>query len=320
MKIDHLVLSQDDRQSIEQLLNQVFALESCLNLRSFLIDASVLAHQLPISVRRRMTRFRVQEWAAAICIHGNPIGMEIGPTPKLIPRPFEKSMVTREEALLLLYSSLLGDPFTWSSIQNGNLINEIIPISENADKPMSSGSANVFGLHTEDAFHDLRGEYLALLCLRNPSHTPTLLSCIDDVDLSETDKDLLFQKRYTIGSNVAHRVDKTESGKVGILFGHTTSPYLRINTNRDPLLDSDPAARSAYDTLVSQLESMTVEFILEPGDCLVIDNFKTAHGRSTYQPNYDGNDRWLKRVYITSSLRNSRALRETSEDRVIHLT
>jgi len=45
---------------------------------------------------------------------------------------------------------------------------------------------------------------------------------------------------------------------------------------------------------------------LEPGDLLIINNRKVMHGRSEFIPRYDGQDRWLQRVYVTNDLYSGR--------------
>ena len=318
MRVEELCLSESEKVETERLLNDIFRGEPW-TVEAFLKNAALTAHGLPRSVRSCLNDLRTTESASAVCIRNNPISHELEPTPETIPKPSQKVNVTREEALLLLHSSLMGEPFTWSSIQNGNLINEIIPIAEHANEPMSSGSSNTFGLHTEDAFHEFRGEYLALFCMRNPTRTPTLLSSVNDVRLSEREKAILMEPRYIVGSNRAHAVASTASCRAGVLLGHPSDPYLRINTNRDPEIELGSEAAAAYSKLVGQLEAGCIPYVLMPGDCLVIDNYKVAHGRSAYTPSYDGYDRWLKRVYITSSLRRSRALRASVESRIIQL-
>ena len=41
---------------------------------------------------------------------------------------------------------------------------------------------------------------------------------------------------------------------------------------------------------------------LKPGDVLLMDNRKGAHGRTAFTAFYDGHDRWLQRVYVRRSL------------------
>ena len=109
----------------------------------------------------------------------------------------------------------------------------------------------------------------------------------------------------------------TSARRVPILFGSRTHPYLRINTNADPGLSHDLEAMAAYRGLVDQLRAHVVKVVLEPGDCFILDNLRTAHGRPAYRPEYSGSDRWLKRIYITVDLRKSRHLRTAPDSRGI---
>jgi hypothetical protein len=315
MNVESLSLDAQECLAIEHLLNEILQEHPTVSASAFLLYAQLVAHELPRRVRTEIYRFKLTECATALCIKNNRVSSDLGSTPTDIPCACES--LNREEVLHLLYCSLVGEPFAWSSIQNGNLINEVIPIAENADKPMSSGSTNLFDLHTEDAFHPLAGDYLGLFCLRNPTKTPTFIASIDDVSLSETSKRVLSEPRFIISANVAHDVAASDR-RVPILFGSTAHPYFRINTNVEPGLSGDREAMVAYRELTDQLRTHAVALALEPGDCFILDNLRAAHGRPPYQPEYSGSDRWLKRIYITMDLRKSRHLRTAPESRVIN--
>lgn len=59
------------------------------------------------------------------------------------------------------------------------------------------------------------------------------------------------------------------------------------------------------------------DIILQPGDCCFIDNYRAVHGRKPFTANYDGYDRWLKRLNITRDLRKSQKMRAKPLSRVI---
>jgi hypothetical protein len=310
------LLSQEVRQ-VENLLSEICPENTLVETDQFLRETQVLAHELPKRIRRELYELRLFELSLGICIKHNPVRTEgIGPTPDHIPSREEKRYVTREEVLHILYASLLGEVFGWSSIQNGNIVNEVIPLKENEEKPMSSGSKYSFGFHTEDAFHPYSGDYFGLMCLRNPTKTATVISFVRDADLDPETKRILFEPRFTVGANIAHNV-KRVSTRVPILFGDRGSPYLRINLNADPDLQRDTEAQMALEKLIGVLTKNALEVPLESGDCFYLDNFRVVHGRSPYAPKYDGNDRWLKRLYITSYLRKSRDLRVGPDSRIV---
>jgi alpha-ketoglutarate-dependent taurine dioxygenase len=102
-----------------------------------------------------------------------------------------------------------------------------------------------------------------------------------------------------------------------LLFGHRDEPYLRINLNSMGDLGDDVEAESAIQELMASLHRNTFEIPTSAGDYLYLDNYRTTHGRAPYTPRYDGSDRWLRRLYITSYLRKSRHLRASAPGRVI---
>src|SRR5205085_3729843 len=154
---------------------------------------------------------------------------------------------------------------------------------------------------------------------------------------------LLFERNYTIRPDESH-LDKNrgKSGaqapemspvltaayehihqmnskpeRLAVLFGHPCSPYIRLDPYfMGPVPDQE--AQSALDSLVAALELKLRRVVLEPGDCLVIDNYKAVHGRQPFTARYDGRDRWLKRINITRDLRKSRNARLTCDSRIIY--
>jgi hypothetical protein len=105
--------------------------------------------------------------------------------------------------------------------------------------------------------------------------------------------------------------------KVAVLFGHPQSPYLRIDPYFMPFLEEDEVAQQALDALIKSIDQALWAHVLQPGDCCLIDNCKTVHGRQPFKPRYDGTDRWLKRTCVTRDLRKSRRARNASDSRII---
>ena len=81
----------------------------------------------------------------------------------------------------------------------------------------------------------------------------------------------------------------------------------------------DTPAESALARLIASLRRNAVDITFRTGEYWFIDNYRVAHGRGTFTPRYDGADRWLKRLYITESLRHSAQFRVTPTSRIIML-
>jgi Fe(II)/alpha-ketoglutarate-dependent arginine beta-hydroxylase len=239
----------------------------------------------------------------------------------------------------VLLGALLGEAIGWATQQSGYLIHDICPIPGHEGEQLGSGSEQLLWWHTEDAFHPLRGDYIGLMCLRNPDGVATTFANLERLELADEDLDRLFEPHYTIRPDKSH-LAKNRSGnetidallerssrkieqmqarpeKIPLLNGDRSSPYIRI----DPyFMDAvaDPRAQAALDHLIAAIERNLEDVRLAQGDVCFIDNFKAVHGRRPFKARYDGNDRWMKRLNITRDLRRSRDVRTSAEARVIH--
>ncbi|MBP1861573.1 TauD/TfdA family dioxygenase [Rhizobium herbae] len=310
-----LVLADTERDIILDLVETIQKSNESLLPLDFAVRAALYAGSLPFPVREFFAEFRTSEKDPAIIVRGNP-QFEEKPTPPQILPDLNSERLSADEILHLLYGSLLGDAFTWRTIQFGNLINNVLPIKGNEALPISSGSKNLFDLHTEDAFHENAGEYFGLYCLRNDERASTILSFIDDIDIAAEHLPLLFSPSFRIAPNIAHSVVE-EKVLQGILFGSKSQPYIKANLNYLEGGTTDHEHADALAALVWQLNEVKQDVILERGDALYIDNYRTLHGRAPYEAKYDGTGRWLKRIYISGSIRRSRKLRAEARSRIV---
>jgi L-asparagine oxygenase len=315
-------LSEREAAEVNSLLNEIFCGDDQIELDRFLQKARIYSDELPRRIREVFHEFKLLESSFGLCVRNNPINKSsIGQTPSNLPTDEQAAFATKEEVLHLLYGTLLGEVFVWKFQQQGHIINDIIPIRENSHKQISSGSKYFFELHTEDAFHEFRGEYFGLMCLRNPKRIPTTVSSITNIDLDPRVKRVLFESRFLIRPNyVVYDLDSREDDNKpeAILFGDRDSPYIRINALSTRPVANDEEAGFALDALLQALNRTMIDLVLDSGDCCYLDNFKAVHGRKPYSPEYDGTDRWMKRIVITNDLRRSRSLRSSTHSRIIY--
>ncbi|HSS51035.1 MAG TPA: guanitoxin biosynthesis L-enduracididine beta-hydroxylase GntD [Thermoanaerobaculia bacterium] len=332
-------LNDQEKSEIMDLLGDLTARYQSAEDPEFVSRAQVFAHRLPLRVREILNDFRLYEPASAVLrIAGYPIDdQEIGPTPFHWKERQKHCLPRKEEILLVLLGSLLGDVIAWATQQDGAVVHDIAPVKGHEHEQLGSGSAEELTWHTEDAFHPFRGDYLGMMCLRNPDRVPTTFASLDISNLDEGVAALLFEPHYTIRPDESHlrknrvdtvpgkgredahdRIDEmnTRPEKIPVLFGSPDSPYCRLDPYfMDP--PDLPAARQALDQLIRVIDSRLEDLVLEPGEFCFIDNFKAVHGRRPFKARFDGTDRWLKRVNITRNLRLSRAARPAPESRLL---
>lgn len=287
--------------------------------------APITTRFLPMRLLDFLCSFRQREPAGAIVIRGWHIDDTlIGPTPEHWRVQEVPSRTLAEELYLVLMSSVLGDIFAWSTVQDGRLVQDLLPIRGEELHKSAGSSASLLDLHNEDAFSPLRCDYLGLLCLRNDDRVPTSYAALNVDGLTAEQRRVLAEPRFVLVPDSEHVRRAAERGeappappKAGVLFGDPQNPYLAVDEFFIEVEPHDDEARNALDALLRQLRSSQYDMALEPGDLLVIDNYRAVHGRKPFQARYDGRDRWLKRVSVTRDLRKSRAARSSADSPVI---
>lgn len=321
LQIDAVEL-QDLMRLLGQMENSFESLESDEELRRI----TTVAHQLPRRIRDALNSFRLEQMSGVLCISGYAVEQKrIGPTPSHWRDRTVPSTARREELLLLLFSSLLGDPFGWATQQNGLLIHDILPIKGHENHQLGSSSESLLTWHTEDAFHPLRGDFLSFACLRNPYRAATTIGYVDSLELADSARNILFQERFIIRPDESHlaknnsassmatfsKIDRLreEPESVAVLFGDPDQPYIRADPYFMTVRPDDQDARHALHLLVKEMDARMLDLRMESGDFCFIDNFRTVHGRKPFKARHNGTDRWLKRVNVTCDLRKSHAAR-----------
>ncbi len=332
--MDNLKLERAELEELTLLLNEVECVFDDLESSVTLLQSAVHAHKIPSRLRFAFNEFRLGQMSGVLCISGYPVDQErLGPTPSHWRGRPVPSTARREELLLILFSSLLGDPFCWATQQDGMLIHDVFPIEGHENGPLGSSSESPLTWHTEDAFHPLRADFISFACLRNPSATATTIGYVDSLDLPDEAKAVLFQQRFSIRPDESH-LAKNNSGRdsakfaninkmwadpdpVAVLFGDPDQPYIRADPDFMTVRTEDQEARWALEQLIGQMDKQMFDLQLESGDFCFLDNFRVVHGRKPFRARYDGTDRWLKRLNISCDLRKSRAARRPGS-RAIH--
>ncbi|MEC4984565.1 MAG: guanitoxin biosynthesis L-enduracididine beta-hydroxylase GntD [Oscillatoria sp. PMC 1068.18] len=331
-----LTLNQNDLGEIQQLLELLVEKFTTPEDPQFIHNASIYAHDLPLSIRQFFNDCRLNEADDEVIylISGYPIDdQKIGLTPSNRSEKKDTPRTLEEQLLLALCGSLLGDLFGWATQQAGWIVHDILPVKGEDFEQMGSSSQVELSWHTEDSFHSYRCDYLGMMCLRNPNQGATSLASSQAVlKLDKKEIQILCEPRFIFRSDDSHlaenqptyleqleraqtdgsleaayqRVNKmnTRPTPRPAFFGDSQQPYLCIDSIY--LKGIDEEADRAAQALIKAVNDELTDLVLNPGDICFIDNYRAVHGRRPFIPTYDGNDRWLKRINITRDLRKSR--------------
>jgi L-asparagine oxygenase len=327
---DVRVIDLGDRaQELGRAVEAVVGPFGSVENKDFLDRLPLLRGVLPEDVQLGLRAAMLDEQAAAVVVRGFPVPASVGATP-LHWRDGDPAVTRTADAYLMLLGSAVGEPFAWETLQGGRLVNSILPIPGTELEQTGHSSAALLDFHCEDAFHDLRCDYLGLLSLRNEQRVATTVATVDPGELDPADIAVLRQPRFRIRADDEHRRNGADlatgesatawlaESVVPVLSGGAQAPYLRLDPPYMASVEGDEEAVGALRRLIDRLGESLVDVVLEPGDALFIDNYRAVHGRRAFEARYDGTDRWLRRVMLTRDLRKSRALREGACGRIIH--
>jgi Fe(II)/alpha-ketoglutarate-dependent arginine beta-hydroxylase len=339
-----LVLTPEDNARLTPTLSALAKEFDAIEDPELIRHAPVLARDLPQHLLEFLEEFRIGEPSALCMVSGLAVDEErLGDTPSHWRGSQHGSPAFRLEIFFLLCAARLGDVFGWATQQDGRIMHDVLPIKGHEHYEIGSNSLQHLSWHTEDAFHPCRGDYVALMCLKNPDLVETVVCDAADLDWAALDVDALFEPEFTQMPDNSHRPENASEStgdpvidrlrarsfaliqswnddpvKRPVLFGDRHDPYLALDPYHMKVDGWPERSLRAFQGLCDQIEANMRDVSLRPGDCVFIDNFRAVHGRKSFRARYDGSDRWLKRLNITRNLRGSRAWRPTPDSRIIY--
>jgi len=276
----------------------------------FLAAAGHAARLMPSIVHDSLIDFAdAAPQAGAIVLRGLPVG-ELPLTPDSPTSSVVKDQIS--EFVLLAAARRLGQPVGYLPEHGGDLVQNLVPTKANTDRQTSTSSGVDLMFHTEAAFHPHRPRYLLLLCLRGDPSAVTTVSSIFEVlpQLPWRVVDTLFQRRFrtAVDESYLHGRPNVLGAPMAVLSGERHRPSMVFDA--DLMVGTDAEAEEALRVLGAAVERQHTGLALEAGDLLVVDNNVAVHGRSSYEPRWDGHDRWIQRAMAVTDLSASAGERD----------
>jgi L-asparagine oxygenase len=278
------------------------------------------AQQLPPRLKQFLEHVRQDDRTVAAVLRG-------GWHPELdqlrTPTDWRHGRATKagnlQNFVLVLYGSLLGDVFSWHGQQDGSLVHDLVPTYADRNEQLGSGSQAPLCWHTEDAFHPYRSDFVILYSMRAKEDARSTLSWLAQGVLDPGTIATLMEDKFEFEPDTSYTDHGTFiNAPVALLYGSASAPYLRADSVYYKLPPGQ-RERTALTELYAVLDAALVEIEMATGDMLVLNNRRVVHGRSKFNAQYDGTDRWVKRVNVTSDLTGSRASRCCQASRIVHL-
>lgn len=258
---------------------------------------------LPAELRRRVIEYRryAPEGDVVLLRGLLPRNVTFPPTAEA---PWARTTGTAQQAALLLTSVtvMLGEPFTYSSLYEGRIVQNMVPVQGMEYTQTSQSSTGILDWHCEDSFREDRCDYAGLICLRGDPSAASMYAAVNAVDLAPELVATLRQPRYRVIPDPAHVLPDAPVRRASILSGSEASPEIAYDTHHiAPIDDADTEAVHALRELGAGLDKVAISHVMEPGDLLIFDNKRVVHARTPFAARFDGTDRWLMRSMICGS-------------------
>ncbi|SBS39216.1 L-asparagine oxygenase [Marinomonas spartinae] len=174
------------------------------------------------------------------------------------------------------------------------------------------------------AFHPQKTDYVILLCLRQDHNkeAETFISSAKEIrsQLSKEDIQTLCQPLFRTGVDYSFGSPNNTKGNGPTLKILDEEIDDFICYDLDLMVGLTETARKSLYNLRLAANRCKYSIKLEKGDLLVIDNNKVIHGRSEFNPLYDGYDRWILRTCAMQSINSFRNAVNLKSPRKIETT
>jgi L-asparagine oxygenase len=285
------------------------------DFEAFFTEARYVSTAMPQRVCEKLAKFAEHGNAdGAILIRNLPRDPLLPPTPIKANRQ-AKINSHLSELWMCSIASFFGEPIGYLQEREGNILQDVFPTPEHANELSSRSFSAALGFHTEMVFHPFSPDHLFLYGLRQDPNkdAQTLFSGIRKVLLllPAPTKEILFSKSFKLTFSHVHSpykvhgkpVSEAEGPNVSILYGEESDPSIRFE--KEMMVSQTPGAQEALELLTELITANLSTVTIEPGSLLIVDNRHCVHGRSVFNAEFDGQDRWLRRMHIVRSLEPS---------------
>lgn len=309
---DTIELTPREAQDLK-ILSAYVGADATADPESFCREAKRAAEKLPRRIKESLWDFA--RWGTAsgvIVISGVPLG-DIPPTPlDNTEHVGERTLLARVQAM---FNETLGNMIGYEAEGGGRMFQDMAPSPLAARLQTSLSSEVELELHTEQAFSELRPDYLSLACLRGDPKASTYVFTARDIAMLCGDRlsDLLRQPLWFTDVDESFRsaesafVHGDTRGPMPILSGAQDDPFVVFD--QDLMRGVNQQAQEALETVIGLYPRHRASVVLNPGEILILDNHRAVHGRSPFEPRFDGTDRFIVRSFVVTDLVKSRHAR-----------
>lgn len=216
----------------------------------------------------------------------------------------EPSPSTLEECKLSVVSSRLNNELldfcttygnVWTSTleQDAARVQDVLPFEDYYHSSNYFSAHHQLSMHQDYYYEDTPPDLTVIFCVKNDEEAVTTISDLRKsfYELSVEHRSELAKKDFSMGSyeNPAVFADYAVAEENGKTFRY----------DEDLVFPLTHSSATAWESFKKTVELNSSEVVLSPGDLLIVDNRRCAHGRSSFLPLNGSSRRWLKRCLVS---------------------
>lgn len=324
--MDILKVQEDEKELLIILADKYKHVCPSKNPEKFTYYAKKLSKKLPENIKTQLDHFKSNGHVnGALLIQNLPYKNNIE-TPKNNKKHIgQTTILARVQAI---FNQYLGEMVSYEAEGDGYLFQDMVPNKKLKHTQTSLGSNVELELHTEQAFSDYRPDYLSLACIKGDSCAYTYFLHVSQIveQLHPSKIHFLQQKNWKIGVDMSFALNGCDfaiRGPMSILnkneedcfdlFYEEMDEENNKNDNlimqkfdlvfdQDLMVGENDEANNLIEEIIDIYFKHRDGHVLQPGEILILNNNKVVHGRSPFQPLFDGNDRFIVRSFILNDL------------------
>lgn len=279
-------------------------------VEEFIQEAQRASSNLFTRSTRKAVRHILDSGFGALLVENVPIDPTLPPTPRACGAldPGYKTTFVSEFVSVALGALVDAQIFNFRQEGWGGapIFDNVVPVRELRSQRGAGGFENNFPFHCESAWHRMRPDYVALIGIRKDSGAKTLVSSIADI----LDQELIMnmpKNRYRLKPPELYTQMEARGVPLGTPFYRMCPPIdvsdaatMNVNLN-----GTDCLGREAIEWLIrfeDITESNAIAAVLEPGNALILNNYRTCHTRTGFNPRFGPDARWFLRGNFKKNL------------------
>lgn len=301
-RTERIDLNPSEIDNIIELAMNITATASSESLL-FVDQTRRMAEQLPVRIKYLLNDFATRgNKNGMLLISKIPIDESaLPPTPP--GNKFHVGETTQLARIQAIMNYAYGYMVGYEAEGFGKLFQDMVPREDLKTSQTSLGSKVELEIHTEQAFSKLRPDIVSLACLRGDPEAKTYVLPVNMLleHLSQKDIELLRQPNWITGVDMSFKmndhafIDGDVRGPMPIISGSLDDPHLLFD--QDLMVGTDDESQNMIKRIVDIYTKFRLQHILQPGEIVLVDNRRAVHGRSPFNPRFDGTDRFIVRSF-----------------------